>query len=266
MFDALINGRLDNQDYEFELLMADIEELNQAVENRVPDISKISYAAFPEASDHYEFLSSGSALGYRNGPLIVSKHKIYPDELSDATLGIPGIRTTANFLAGILFPGIIKKKVYLFSDIEEAVLSNEVDAGLLIHESRFTYFKKGLKLVADLGDLWERHFQSPIPLGGIVVKRSLPDKFKSGINKLINESVLYALKNPQASEEFVKSHARETEDEVIRKHIDLYVNDFSIELGDEGKKAVHLFCQKGEEHGLFQLKNKNIFYEPIYKK
>ncbi|MGC9342057.1 MAG: 1,4-dihydroxy-6-naphthoate synthase [Bacteroidales bacterium] len=259
MFDALVNQKLDTGKLEFEPHIADIEELNRLVQEGYPDVSKISFAVFPEISDRYSLLTSGSAVGYRNGPLVVSKYKIYPDELSNVKMAIPGKNTTANFLLTILFPQVKDKKEYLFSDIEEAVLSNETDAGLLIHETRFTYEKKGLKKVTDLGELWEKEFESPVPLGGIVIKRSLDPETKRNVQNLVKKSVKFAFDRPGESRSYIKSYARELSDNVIYQHIDLYVNDFSVDLGEKGKKAIELLFEKGEERGLFKLKNDSIF-------
>ncbi len=259
MFDALINGRLEGKEFSFDVVMADIEELNKMAVDGESDISKISYAAYPAISDKYHFLNAGSALGYKNGPLIISKRKIYPDELGDVKIAIPGKMTTANFLLSILYPEVQNKSEYLFSDIEEAVQSNEMDAGLIIHETRFVYAKNGLKLVSDLGTLWEEKFNLPIPLGGIVVKRSLPDSLKLKIQQKVSESVRFAFANRLASLAYIKQHAQELDDAIINKHIDLYVNDFSIDLGEKGKDAIKMLFSKGEESGLFELKEKNIF-------
>jgi len=259
MFDALVNKRLNAQDYSFDVQLSDIEELNKMALEGGPDITKISYAAYPAISDKYQLLSSGSALGYKNGPLVISKRKIYPDELDEVEIAIPGKRTTANFLLSILFPKVKNKKEYLFSDIEEAVLSNEIDAGLVIHESRFVYKEKGLKLVSDLGELWEEKFKLPIPLGGIVVRRDLPQEVKLDIQNQISESIQYAFNNRHASKQYIKQHAQELADEVVNQHIDLYVNDFSVDLGKKGREAVEKFFLKGEKAGLFELKDRDIF-------
>lgn len=261
MFDALVNGKLDTGPLKFETHIADIEELNHLVLEGYPDISKISFAVYPEISDRYLLLESGSALGYKNGPLIVSKFKIYPDELSEVKMAIPGKNTTANFLLTILFPEVSNKKEYLFSDIEEAVLSNETDAGLLIHETRFTYEKRGLKKIADLGELWEKEFDSPVPLGAIVVKRFLAPDIKRKIQDLVGRSVKFALSDPGDSKSYVKSYARELSDHVIAQHIHLYVNDFSVNLGEKGKRAISILFTKGEERNLFTLKNNSIFID-----
>ncbi|MCK4923230.1 MAG: 1,4-dihydroxy-6-naphthoate synthase [Bacteroidales bacterium] len=259
MFDALVNRRLKSLNFSVEVQLADIEELNRLTMAGEPDISKVSYAAYPAISDKYQLLSAGSALGYKNGPLIISKRKIYSDELVDVKMAIPGKMTTANFLLSILFPEVKNKSEYLFSDIEEAVLSNEIDAGLVIHETRFIYKNKGLKLVSDLGELWEEKFNLPIPLGGIVVKRDFPEEVKLDIQKTISESIQFAFNNRKASLQYIKEYAQELDNKVINQHIDLYVNDFSVDLGEEGRKAVELLFSKGEKAGLFELKNKSIF-------
>jgi 1,4-dihydroxy-6-naphthoate synthase len=259
MFDALVNGKLNTGNFRFEPFIADIEELNRAVMQSHPDISKISIAAYPSISDKYQLLRSGSAVGYKNGPLLVSKRKIYPDELSEVNVAIPGFHTTANLLLSILFPEIKTKRDYLFSDIEDVVLSDEVDAGLLIHEGRFTYQAKGLKLVADLGERWEDVYDSPVPLGGIAVRRDLPEKDKLRIEDLIRQSIQFAFAYPDSSRLYVKQHSKELADEVILQHIELYVNDFSTELGKAGEKAITSLYEKGSELKLLELKDKSIF-------
>ena len=259
MFDAMVNRRIDCESAGFEVTMADIEELNRMVMDGIPDISKISFAVYPEVSDRYVFLNSGSAVGYKNGPLIISRKKIYPDEIADVHIAIPGIHTTANHLLGILFPPVKKKTAYLFSDIEEAVLSGESDAGLIIHETRFTYAKKGLRKVADLGEQWEHDFDAPVPLGGIVIRRDLDAEVIRMADRLMKSSVQFARSYPTASEKFVRDHAQEMSDEVMRRHIDLYVNEFSEDLGEKGRKAIEFFFRKGSEKGFFDMKENQIF-------
>ncbi len=238
MFDALLHDKIDTKGYQFELCMADIEQLNDYVEEASVDISKLSYARYPSISQNYEILGSGSAIGRGNGPLLVSKHKIYPDELCDCTIAIPGQRTTANLLLQRIFPNIKSKREYLFSDVSSAVLDGEVDCGVLIHEERFLYAQKGLKLVADLGDEWERLTGKMIPLGAIVIKRNLPYQTKKDIEILIRKSVEFAFANRQSSYGFVKQHARELDDDVIDKHISMFVNEYSLDIKQEGRDSV----------------------------
>jgi 1,4-dihydroxy-6-naphthoate synthase len=242
MFDAMVNGRIDTEGLTFDLTMGDIENLNQsAIENKV-DVTKISYAVYPKISAEYQIINSGSALGHGNGPLLVSKTKIHTNEVKDLRIAIPGPNTTANLLLSIAFPENNKKTAYIFSDIEGIVLKGEADAGLLIHENRFTYETRGLQKIIDLGAWWEEHTKLPIPLGGIVVRRNLPEVIKQTINRVLHNSIAFAFEHPHASMDFVRQHAREMDDEVMKKHISLYVNEYSLDLGDKGRDAIaHLF-------------------------
>ncbi|HEY4784650.1 MAG TPA: 1,4-dihydroxy-6-naphthoate synthase, partial [Bacteroidales bacterium] len=178
MFDAMVNKRVDTEGLSFVTELTDIEQLNQFAESSEFDVIKISYAAYPYVSEDYQILNSGSALGYANGPLLVSKTTVTPDMVKGLHVAIPGKKTTANLLLSVAYPGIKSKTVVLFSDIEDTVLEGKADAGLLIHENRFTYEERGLKKIADLGTWWEEQTGLPIPLGGIMVKRSLPQSVK----------------------------------------------------------------------------------------
>ena len=246
MFDALIHNKIDTLNYEFELVMADVEELNKMAVEQTLDISKLSYGLYPKIAPYYQLLRSGSALGNNNGPLLISKHKIYPDELSDIKIAIPGEHTTANMLLNIAFPQARNRKEYLFSDIEEAILSNEVDAGVIIHETRFTYASKGLKLIADLGEIWEQKTSLPIPLGGIAIRRGIADNDKTEINNILKNSIEFAFKNPDENYNFVKEHAQDMNDDVMYNHIRLYVNNYSTDIGDKGLKAVEKLIASSE--------------------
>jgi len=238
IFDAMVHHRIDTEGLEFELILADVEELNKAAFDHLIDITKLSYHAYAYIVDNYVLLNSGSALGNNNGPLLISKHKIYPDEVKDISIAIPGKYTTANLLLSIAYPNVNNKKEYLFSDIEEAVLSNEVDAGLIIHENRFTYEQKGLKKIIDLGEFWETKTNLPIPLGGIVVNRKLPIEVQQKVNRVLRKSLEYAFENPNAGLPFIKQYSQEMDEEVMFKHIELYVNKYSLDLGETGKKAI----------------------------
>ncbi|MDD3687603.1 MAG: 1,4-dihydroxy-6-naphthoate synthase [Bacteroidales bacterium] len=238
MFDALINKKINVKNYNFDLIIADVEELNKLSQKAETDISKMSFHNFFNVADNYQMLRSGAALGNNCGPLIISKRKIYPDEISDCRIAIPGESTTANLLMQIFFPTANNKQTYLFSDIEDVVLSGECDAGLVIHETRFTYIQRDLRLIADLGVMWENKFNLPIPLGGIAVKRNLPDNVKTDINKILRNSIEYAFANPGSAMEFMKQNAIELHEDIIMKHVELYVNNYSIDLGIDGIGAV----------------------------
>lgn len=238
MFDAMIHRRIDTEGLEFDLTMADIEQLNAAAIAGEADLSKLSYASVPLLGGRYRILRSGSALGRGNGPLLVSRHKIYPDELRDARVAIPGEHTTANRLLSLIYPEAADKRVYLFSDIADCVMSGECDAGVLIHEGRFTYREKGLRLVADLGLEWEKKTALPLPLGAIVASARLGPEVIRTADRVLRRSVEYAFAHPEASAAFVRSHAQEMSEDVTRSHIELFVNRHSIDLGDEGRRAV----------------------------
>lgn len=244
MFDALAHHKIDTQGLQFDLHLADIEELNRLAFKGELDVTKLSYAAYAELSDKYIFLNSGSALGRNNGPLLVSKRKIYPDEVNFLKIAIPGRHTTANMLLSIAYPNADQKQEYLFSDIEEAVLSDETDAGLIIHESRFTYEKKGLRKIVDLGELWERKTNKPIPLGGIAVKRNIAKDIQLKMDSGLRKSIEYANNNIDSVLPFIRKHAQEMKDEVMMKHIDLYVNDYSRDIGKDGKDAVEILFKE----------------------
>ena len=259
IFDAMVHGRIDTEGIEFELMMTDVEELNRYAFAAEIDITKISYHAYAYIADSYALLNSGSALGFKNGPLLISKYKVYPDEISNLKIAIPGKYTTANLLLGIAYPDHKNKKEYLFSDIEDAVLSGEMDAGLIIHENRFTYQQKGLKKVADLGEFWETKTGLAIPLGGIVVNRKLPTAIQQKIDRIMKRSVEFAFENPKASYPFVKNHAQAMDETVMESHIKLYVNEFTRELGSEGRKAVETLYREATALGVIPKIREDIF-------
>jgi len=251
IFDAMVNGRIDTEGLHFKLHLADVEELNRLAFSAEIDITKVSYHAFAYLSDAYQLLTSGSALGFGNGPLLISKHKIYPDEVKELKIAIPGKYTTANLLLSLAYPHLDQKKEYLFSDIEEVILSGEADAGVIIHENRFTYQSKGLRKIVDLGEWWEQQNGLPIPLGGIIVKRRLPEEIRHKINRVLRRSVEHAFQNPNDSLPFVRQHAQSMDESVMQNHIRLYVNDFSMDLGMKGREAIETLYAKGAENQLF---------------
>ena len=233
-FDALINRRIDH-DFDLAVEYHDIEVLNEGVLRGEPDISKISYAVYPLVAERYALLDSGSALGRGNGQLLVRRKG---ETGKIRTVASPGLNTTANALLRRYFPEVEEVHQMLFSEIAAAVERGDVDAGVLIHEGRFVYERRNLELVADLGKLWESETNLPLPLGAIIVKRELGEETISKFDKLLADSVRYAFANPLVSRDFVKQHAQELEDDVIDKHISLFVNDYTISLGEEGHRAV----------------------------
>ncbi len=259
IFEAMVHGRIDTEGLEFDWFLADVEELNRrAIEGSV-DITKMSYHAYARAAAGYLILDAGSALGRSNGPLVISKHKMYPDELDNALIAIPGKYTTANLLFSIFWPAATNKREYLFSDIPEVVLSGEVDAGLIIHETRFTYKAMNLRKVADTGERWEELTGMPVPLGGIVISRSVDEVTAAKVNRAIRRSIEYARANPAGSVSFIKKHARETDTVVTREHIKLFVNSFSLSLGEEGRAAIERLYAVAVEKGVIQPLPERIF-------
>jgi 1,4-dihydroxy-6-naphthoate synthase len=259
IFDALVHGRIDTEGLEFDYFLADVEELNKRAFSSDVDITKISTHAFAYASVNYLILDSGSALGYHNGPLLVSKKLIDTDQLCKVRIAIPGRYTTANLLLSIAWPDAVNKTEYLFSDIENALLLDKADAGLIIHETRFTYQEKGLLKIADMGEYWESRTGLPIPLGNIVVNKRVPRDIALKVNRLLRQSIEYAWSNSPASDYFVSSNAKEMDKAVMNSHIRLFVNDFSLDLGEKGRKALTELFRVAREKGIIPALPENLF-------
>ena len=235
MFDAMLNGRIDTEGLQFEVDYLDIEQLNSAALEHRYDVTKCSTAILPAIIQNYRLLDSGSALGRGNGPLLVRRRGF---EGALRNIVVPGLYTTANLLTHRLFEEIENRTPMLFSEISDAVARGEYDAGVLIHEGRFVYERYDLELVADLGIEWERRTGLPLPLGSIVASRGVDEDVVERVERLLRRSIEYAFANPMASRDYVKQHAQELEDRVIESHIALFVNNFSLSLGDEGRRAV----------------------------
>ena len=247
IFDAMVHNKIDTEGLEFNFTMADVEVLNHMAMQGKIDMCKVSYHAFLYLKRKYVMLDSGSALGFGNGPLIISKKKYTIGDLETLTIAIPGEYTTANLLLKIIAPLARKKKVMVFHEIEEAVSIGKVDAGVIIHENRFTYEKKGLRKVADLGEYWENLMHSPVPLGGIIIKKTFGHEVIRKVNRIMNRSVVFALQNPGSAMAFIHENAQEMDEEVMKKHIGLYVNDFTVDLGEEGKEAVQKLFEAAKD-------------------
>lgn len=250
LFDALVHGRIDTEGLTFDVRLADVEELNRLAFAGELDVTKLSYHALGHLRDRYALLHAGSALGRGCGPLLIARESLTREQVERGRIAIPGKYTTANFLLSLAYPEIRDKREMLFSDIEGGVLAGAVDAGLIIHENRFTYQDKGLVKIIDLGEYWETETGHPIPLGGIVVARRLDPEVQARIDRVLRRSVAYAFETPQASLPYVKAHAQEMEEAVMYAHIDLYVNDYSLDLGTEGRAAVAQLYAKAEKLGL----------------
>jgi 1,4-dihydroxy-6-naphthoate synthase len=237
IFDALIHQKIDTEGLHFDPVLEDVQTLNQwAIEGKL-DITKLSYGVLPLAMTNYQLLNSGSALGKGVGPLLISNGRNTSDDLAGEAIAIPGENTTAHLLFTLKYPNA-KNKIFLRYDaIEEFVLQGK-GLGVIIHENRFTYAEKGLHKVVDLGDYWEQQTKVPIPLGGIVIKTGLSPDVKQKVDRLIRKSVEYSFSKYPQLDDYVKEHAQEMSEDVMRKHIDLYVNNYSIDIGQEGKTAV----------------------------
>jgi len=263
IFYALIHGKIAADGLDFKEVLLDVETLNKKALEAELDLTKISYHAYGHLRKDYCMLRAGGALGRGCGPLIIAKDAYSMDELRNKKIAIPGRLTTANLLMNLFYSSsgdqpsdIIEMP---FHEIMQAVADNRVDAGLIIHESRFTYPSYGLKEIIDLGAWWEQETGLPIPLGGIIAKRSFGEEFNTKINSLLKQSVEYAFANRDVPMKYIKEHSQELSDEVIKQHIDLYVNDFSLDVGDEGERAVRELISRAEDAGLVPKSSAPIF-------
>lgn len=250
IFYAMLHGKVDTEGLVFNPVIADVEVLNKSAFAGDLHITKLSYHALAFLLRDYALLDAGSALGNKVGPLLVARQPMSEAAISKAHIAIPGQYTTANFLLNLAFPQALHRTELLFSDIEDAVLSGRVDAGLIIHENRFTYQDKGLHKLLDLGEFWETETQLPIPLGGIAVQRSLPVEVQSAVDRVLARSVAYAMEHPEAPKAFVKRYAQEMDEAVMYQHIALYVNDYTRSLGPRGRAAVQRLFIMAAERGV----------------
>lgn len=268
IFDAMIHQKIDTEGLSFDVVYDDVETLNRKAFRTDLDITKLSYHAYAYLTENYVLLHAGSALGFGVGPLLICNNEDYistysladlNSQTSNLRIGIPGKYTTANFLLSLAFPEAKNKIEMKFSEIESALLNRQIDMGVIIHENRFTYQEKGLKKIIDLGEFWEDLTRGPIPLGGIMIKRDLPKEIKQKVNRIIRRSVEYAFDHPESGMNFICSLSQEMSIEVIKKHIDLYVNKFSIDLGETGRKAVQTFFEEAHKVGIIPETKQNLF-------
>ena len=262
IFDALVNKKIDTEGLDFEVALEDVQTLNQwALEGKL-DISKISYGVLPLLTGNYLLLNSGGALGNGVGPLLISKKHIAALHIDECTVAIPGENTTAHLLFSLAFPHAKKKSFMVFNKIEDAILSDKVDCGVIIHENRFTYQKKGLKKILDLGEYWEEQTGCPIPLGGIVIKKTIDRQIALQVDKLIRKSIEYSFAHYPALTDYVKIHSQEMEEVVMRKHIELYVNDFSLDQGERGREAIQQLLRIYSSLNNININTEDVFINP----
>ena len=252
IFDAMVNGKIDTRGLEFDYVLEDVETLNNWAAQGKLDITKISYNTFIHQVHQYALLHSGSALGKGVGPLLVAKN--VPDNagINNLKIAIPGFHTTANLLLTLAYPHATNKTELLFSEIENAVLDGRFDAGLIIHESRFTYQAKGLEKIIDLGDWWEHTTQAAIPLGGIVMRRSYDTELCATVDAILKESLAYSWSRYPNLSPFITLNSQEMGKDVMRKHINLYVNEYTTDLGENGREAINTLFQKAKDAGLIK--------------
>lgn len=248
MFEPIVSGRVDLSGTKFDIHLADVEQLNKAALECRWDVTKLSFNAYTRLYTKYQLLTAGSALGNNCGPLLISREKLTKQDVSRLRIAIPGYHTTAYLLLKYAFPQDLDTVEFVFSDIENAVLDGRADAGLIIHENRFTYQDRGLYKIADLGEIWEQSTGYPIPLGGIAVRRDLPEDVKKLVNTIVSNSIVYAFDHPGSGREFIRKNAQEMNDKVMQAHIDLYVNEYSKNIGTAGRAAVEKLFKTVDPH------------------
>lgn len=249
VFHAMLNNLVDTKGLSFTQHIDDVESLNQLAKNGRYHVSKLSFAAWLKLRDRYELLDSGAALGFGCGPMLVGRSRDIPVE--DSIIAVPGIDTTANLLFRLKYPDAKKIKVVRFDEILPGIKSGEFDAGVIIHEGRFVFKDYGCEQIIDLGEWWEEETSAPIPLGCIAIRKDENTlSHKVDIETIIRDSVSFAFGNPDASRDYVKSLAQEMDDYVIEQHIKLYVNEFTLSLGEKGKKAVETLEEMSQCKGI----------------
>jgi len=267
IFDALVNNKIDTEGLEFDVVLEDVQTLNEwAIASKI-DISKISYGVLPLVLNNYTVLDSGGALGKGVGPLLITRNNSQNENINSQTVAIPGRNTTAHLLFSFAYPDAQQKQFMRFDNIEKWLLDDHATiynghasrCGVIIHENRFTYQQKGLHKIVDLGEYWEEKTQSPIPLGGIVMKRTIDSSLQKTVDRLVKKSVEYAFGNYPFITDYVKQHSQEMDEQVMRKHINLYVTDYSLSLGEEGRRAVKKLLEIYEQVNHETVQREDIF-------
>ena len=252
IFAALVAGKIDARGFRSTPVIEDVEALNLRARKRDLDITKISFHAYGLLRDTHVLLDSGSALGRGCGPLLIAKRPLEHRQLGTARIAIPGALTTAALLLRLFSPESHNFEILVFDEIVDAVATGRVDAGLIIHESRFTYAEKGLVELVDLGEWWERETGLPIPLGGIIADRRLGADTIAEFDAVLRDSIEFAHAHPEEVWPTIRAHAQELDDDVIRSHIDLYVTDFTTSLGAEGRQAIDTLFERAEAVGIIK--------------
>ncbi len=259
LFYALAFNLIDLNNLSYSITLDDVETLNHKASKQIFDISKLSFAAIGHYQETYGLLRTGAALGRGCGPLLIAKPGYKTKNIDKVKIAVPGIQTTANLLLGLWLGKKADVVPMTFDQIMPAVISGQYDFGVIIHEGRFTYQVQGLECVIDLGKWWEDETSLPIPLGGIAIKRDLPYEIIKQVEKSIGESVIHAFNNKNAGREYINQHAQEMENSVIDQHIDLYVNDFTKSLGNEGEKAVEYLFEMARQKGVMANSKESLF-------
>jgi len=261
IFDALINNKIDTEGIDFICDAEDIEALNQRALEEDLDMTKVSFHAFLHLAGKYQLLNYGSAMGNNCGPLLIGRKNYSDEEISNLTIAVPGKFTTGAFLLNFAYPEVSDVHEIIFNKIETKILKHIVDAGVIIHETRFTYQDKGLVKLCDLGAFWEQKTGFPIPLGGIVIRKDMPAELKAKLSRIMKSSIEYAFRHPESSKDFIREHSVEMDEDVIRKHIELYVNQYTLNLGAKGREAISFLFEYARKNKIIEKIPDNFFCE-----
>lgn len=259
IFYALVHKKIPFEGYCLSERLEDIETLNRLAARHELDITKISFHAFAYLRDRYALLRSGGALGKGCGPLVVARQGMRDIDWRHHRVAIPGELTTAYLLLRLYDPAIQNIMVMPFDQIMQSVQQGKTDIGLIIHESRFTYQNFGLQKILDLGDWWEQSTGFPIPLGGIIIKRHLYKDLSHLVEEGIRQSIQYAYIHPEETQVYIRLHAQEMQESVTRQHIDLYVNEYSMDIGTDGEQAIRFLFAEAERKGVISGSCHDIF-------
>ena len=250
MFHDLASGDLTLPGRRIELQLHDVETLNRMALNGTFDVTKISFHTYLLVREEYQLLNVGAALGFGCGPVVVSRGDIGPGQIAGAKVAVPGKLTTAHLLLELWEPRITDKVFARYDEVMDLVAGGHADVGVVIHEGRFVYEHAGLELLADLGLWWQNQTQLPIPLGGIVARKSLGQETIAQFEELLRKAIGNSMSNPAQTRDYVLQHAAEMDADVLDAHIKTFVNDYSLDLGDEGRAAVAEMQRRAQAAGI----------------